>query len=118
MARIQISIKLDEDLLRRVDEAAEYLKMTRTALIEHAVDRRLKELDGLLDDMASEGSISAKIFDRLSSNETLLHAISRVVASHLDKEDIKAMVERGPVLREEANRRKESKRAAKRGGKR
>jgi predicted transcriptional regulator len=117
MARTQISIKLDSTTLERVDEAAAYLGMTRTALIEHAVERRLKELDSVVEDMAEQGELTAAVFDRLTTSPKLTRAVAAVVAKQFTEDDLQAMFDRTPKLREEAQRRRSAKQGGKKKGK-
>jgi predicted transcriptional regulator len=106
MARTQISIKLDPDTLQALDEAAELMKLSRTAFIEEAVKRRLGEIDSVIDDMSRQGGAEAKLYDAITTQPTLMKALSRVLATHLSSDDIDGMIDRTPALRSKAQERR------------
>lgn len=111
MARTQISIKLEADTLRRVDEAAELLGETRTGFIERAVNRALENLEGVIEEMERDSPVTAAILDALASNRKLATAIVRLVEKELSREELEQGLDNYPKLRAEAKRRKGAKKA-------
>ncbi len=115
MPRVQISIKLDEDVLRRVDEAAEVLEYTRTKFIERAVKRALDNLDSIFEEMEEDSHLTAMALDFLASKKSFMKGVGRLMASEMTPEQLEEGLDSYPKLRAEADRRKAAK---KKGGKR
>ncbi len=72
MPRAQISIKLDQAALQRVDEAAKLLECTRTTFIERACERALNKLDASIEEMERESPITAAVLDAIGSNKKVM----------------------------------------------
>ncbi len=109
MPRSQISIKLDEDTLRRVDEAVEILGETRTAYIERAVLYALDNLDSMIEEMERESPLTAAILDNITGNKKLLRTVARLLASEMPPEKVDDRSDELKKIRAEADRRKAAK---------
>jgi len=107
MARSQISIKMEPDTLNAVDRAAEERGITRTAFIEWAVERGLRDHEAVLESMAKESAIEAVLLDAILSNKKLLFPLAKLVAKEVPEERIAALAEVVPALREAARKRKQ-----------
>ncbi len=116
MRRAQISIKLDQGTLRRVDEAAELLECTRTAFIERACERALNNLDATVEELERESPITAAVLDAIASNKKVMVALSKVIAQEMTEEQVAESVELLPRLRAEANRRQSVQKRRRKGG--
>jgi predicted transcriptional regulator len=117
MPRAQISIKLEQETLKRVDEAAEILDYTRTGFIERAVNLSLNNLDTMVDEMEQESPITAVILDAITTNPKIALALSKVFARGMTPEQIETTTRNLPKMRTEANRRKTAKKPARKGAK-
>ncbi len=113
MPKIQISMKLDADMLVRVDEAAKWLGMSRSAFMQRSLQRTVDNLDAVVEEMSADSPVTAAILDALTSNKKLAIAITKAVASEVPREQIEAGLERYPKLRAEAKRRKAAKKKRK-----
>lgn len=111
--RIQISIKLDESTLQRVDEVAKLFGMTRTAFIERACLKTLEDQEALLEEMEGESAVTAAVMDAAMNNKMFRRAVMKLAASHISDEEIEARHGSFKMLRNEARRRKASKKAEK-----
>lgn len=110
MARTQISIKLDDDTLQRVDEMAEILGVTRTRFIERACEKTLMDQESLLSDMEGEGRIESAIVDAIMGNEKLRRGMAQLLKLHLSEEELAGRAENLAKLREASNKRKTERR--------
>ncbi len=108
MPRTQISIKLDEDLLARVDRLAEDTGLTRTAIIEQAVKTDLPEQEAF--QRTLENPVIRALHKRITT-PGMLRAIAAITQDDLTDEDIAGIIERAPKRRESGKRRQDVKRA-------
>jgi len=106
MPKEQISIKLDSDTLVSADKAAETLGLSRSALIERAIERYLANFDSMVEEMSHDNIVTAAVMDRIAGDAKLLSVISKAMGKHLDDATIKFNVDLQPRLRAEADRRK------------
>jgi metal-responsive CopG/Arc/MetJ family transcriptional regulator len=107
MPRIQISIKLDEDLLARVDRVAEETGYSRTAIIEQAVKADLPEREAF--QRSLENPVLRVIHKRLTT-PAVMRAIAVLANEEMTDEDIADILEHAPTRRESGKRRQEEKR--------
>lgn len=106
-------MKLDEDMLVRVDEAAEWLGMSRSAFMERSLRRTVDNLEAVVEEMSADSDFTAGILDAIVSNQKLAMAITKVVAREMPPELIKSGLDQYPKLRAEAKRRKTAKKKRK-----
>ena len=107
MARSQISIKLDEDLLAQVDRLAADIGVNRTALIEQAIKNDLPRQEAFHKSL--ENPIVRAVHEQVTK-PGVLRAIAKMVDAGFTDEDIDTIVEKGPRQREAAKRRVREKR--------
>lgn len=110
MPRVQISIKLDEDLLARVDRLAEDTGYTRTAIIEQAVKADLPEREAF--QRSLENPILRAIHKRITT-PSVLRAIAAIADEDMTDDDLADILEHAPTRRESGKRRQVEKRAKK-----
>lgn len=115
MPKTPISLKLEPALLDAIDQACEYLEMNRTEFIEQAAERRLREIEQVVEDMSGQGKVESAIFDTLSTNPALMKLIAGAFAKHLTEEEIQGMIDRTPSLRGEAKRRRTKRKQQRKG---
>lgn len=106
MTRTQISIKLDEDLLARVDQLAEDAGVTRTSVIEQAVSNDLPEQEAFYKSL--ENPIIRAIHKKITT-PAMLRAFAAVVNDELTDEEIAKITERAPRQRESGKQRRARK---------
>ena len=109
MARAQISIKLDEELLARVDQLAEDASVTRTAVIEQAIANDLPEQEAFYRSL--ENPVIRAIHKKITT-PGMLRVLAAIVNDDLTDEEIERITERAPKQREAAVRRKSQKKAS------
>lgn len=110
MPRTQISIKLDNDLLARIDRLAEDTGSTRTAIIEQAAKADLPEREAF--QRTLENPVLRALHKRITT-PGMLRAIAAIAQEDLSDEDIAGIIERAPKRRESGKRRQDEKRAGK-----
>lgn len=103
MARTQISIKLDEDLLARIDQLAAEVGTTRTAVIEKAVENDLPQQEAFHKSL--ENPVVRAIHERITS-PGVLRLLARLADEPMTDDEINALVERAPAQRAAAKQRK------------
>lgn len=106
MARTQISIKLDSDLLERIDKLAEDVGITRTAIIEQAVKNDLPEQESFHKSL--ENPLMRGIHETLSSPK-VLRLLARLSNGEITDEEISNIMEKGPRQRDAARARAATK---------
>ena len=102
MPRIQISIKLDEDLLARVDQLAEATGTNRTAVIEQAVKNDLPEQEAFQQSLENP---TIRALHKQITRPALLRAIAMLANERMTDEDLAEVVERAPRQRAAVERR-------------
>ncbi len=102
MARTQISIKLDEHLLARVDRLADDVGSTRTAVIEQAIKNDLPEQEAF--HRSLENPVVRAIHERITS-PSVLRMLARLTDANLSDEEIERLIEKAPRQREAARNR-------------
>ena len=110
MPRTQISIKLDSDLLARVDQLAEDVGVTRTAIIEQAVKNDLPEQETFHQSL--ENPIIRGIHEKLSS-PAVLRTLAKLAREDMSDEEIEEIVSKGPRQRDAAKKRAHTKKQEK-----
>jgi predicted DNA-binding protein len=110
MPRIQISIKLDEDVLARLDRLAEDTGYSRTAIIEQAVKADLPEREAF--QRSLENPILRTIHKRVTT-PSVLRAIAALANEDMTDEDLADILQHAPKRRESGKRRQEDKQAKK-----
>ena len=113
MPKNPVSMKIDSDLLKQVDEAAAWLGMNRSAFIERSLIRTVDNLDAVVEEMSADSPLTAAVLDALASNQKLAMAITKVVAREMSPEQFKSGLDQYPKLRAEAKRRKTAKKKRK-----
>ncbi len=116
MPKTQISIKLDADLLDRIDLLAADIGSNRTAVIEQAIKNDLPEQEAFHKSL--ENPLVRAIHERITT-PAILRAIATLAQDDLTDEQIARIVERSPAHREAAKKRKTERKTnskAKRGG--
>jgi len=109
MPRTQISIKLDQDLLTRVDELAEAVGSNRTAVIEQAVKNDLPEQEAFYKSLENP---AIRTLHKQLSNPRVLRAIAKIADLGITDDDIEAIAEKGPRQRAAAKSRSAKGKAA------
>jgi len=110
MSRTQISIKLDSDLLARIDQLAEDINVTRTAIIEQAIKNDLPEQESFHQSL--ENPLIRGIHEKLTS-PTVLRALAKLTQQDMSDEEIDEVVNKGPRQREAAKKRVAKKKQSK-----
>tara|TARA_R110002072_G_scaffold95141_3_gene209681 strand:+ start:3883 stop:4236 length:354 start_codon:yes stop_codon:yes gene_type:complete len=110
MPKTQISIKLDSDLLHRIDKLAADVGVTRTAIIEQALNNDLSEQESFHKSL--ENPLMRGIHEKLTS-PAVLRALAKLAQQDMTDEDIQQIVNRGPRQREAAKSRAASKKQSK-----
>lgn len=109
MARTQISIKLDEDLLVRVDKLAADVGSNRTAVIEQAIKNDLPEQEAFHKSL--ENPVMRAIHERITS-PSMLRLLAKLASEEVSEAEIARIVERAPVQRDLAKDRATQRKAA------
>lgn len=110
MAKTQISIKLDSDLLARIDRLVESSGRNRTAVIEEAINNDLPEQE------AFERSMEVPVVRAIHKQLTkpgMLRAIAALVDKPLTDEQVSAILEAAPRQREAGKKRQEERKGKK-----
>jgi len=102
MPRAQISIKLDEDLLTRVDKLAKVIGTNRTAIIERAIKNDLPEQEAFERSMANP---AVRAIHKQITRPGILQAIAKLVDHDLSAEQIDEIIEKAPRQRERGKHR-------------
>jgi len=110
MSRTQISIKLDTDLLERIDKLAEDINVTRTAIIEQAIKNDLPEQESFHKSL--ENPIINAMHEKLTS-PTVMRLLAKLAHTDMTDDEIEEIVNKGPRQRDAAKKRAESKKKAK-----
>ena len=104
--RTQISIKLDTDLLERIDKLASDVGITRTAVIEQAVKNDLPEQESFHESL--ENPVIRAMHEKLTS-PAVLRTLAKLAQSDLTDQQVADIIERGPRQRDAAKARREEK---------
>lgn len=110
MSRIQISIKLNSDLLDRIDKLAKDVGVTRTAIIEQAVENDLPEQESFHKSL--ENPLIRGIHEKITS-PTVLRLLARLSSGEITDEEITNIMEKAPRQRDAARTRTAAKRQPK-----
>ena len=102
MPRTQISIKLDQDLLARVDQLAEAAGTNRTAVIEQAIKNDLPEQEAF---QRSLENPAIRAIHKQITRPGMLQLIAKLANEQLSEEELSQLVEKAPRQREAAERR-------------
>jgi len=102
--RTQISIKLDTDLLERIDNLASEVGITRTAVIEQAVKNDLPEQESFHKSL--ENPVIRAMHEKLTS-PSVLRTLAKLAQTDLSDEQITEIIEKGPRQRDAARARRE-----------
>ena len=106
MPRTQISIKLDEDLLTRVDQLAEAAGTNRTAVIEQAIKNDLPQQEDY--QRSLENPIVRAIHKQITTPR-MLQAIAKIVNEDMTEEERAELLEKAARQRDAAERRIEDR---------
>jgi len=106
MSRTQISIKLDTDLLARIDKLAEDINVTRTAIIEQAIKNDLPEQESFHKSL--ENPVIRGLHEKLTS-PSVLRLLAKLAHTDMSDEQITEIIEKGPRQRDAARSRATSK---------
>ena len=112
MTRTQISIKLDTDLLERIDRLAESIGSTRTAIIEQAIKNDLPESERYYRSL--ENPVVRSVHAVLTQPH-ILEALAKLTRQEMTPEEFANITEKAPVQRERARERSQAKRQAGKG---
>lgn len=107
MRKTQISIKLETDLLARVDKLADEVGASRTAIIERAVYADLPTQESF--HRALENPVVSAVHQRLSTPR-MLKLIAALAREEISDEELQAALKRAPQDRQAAKNRREAKR--------
>ena len=88
MTRSQISIKLDSDLLDRIDDLASDVGVTRTAIIEKCLENELPNQEALYRSM--ENPVIRFLHKQLTRPEVLA-AMVKIADGTIDPEEIRSI---------------------------
>lgn len=113
MSRTQISIKLEDGLLERIDQLAESVGVTRTAVIEKALKDDLPQQEAF--HRSLENPVIRAIHAKLTS-PTMLRLIGRLANDEFSDAEIEALAVRGPQQRAGAESRAAARKARTRPG--
>ena len=106
MPRTQISIKLDEDLLGRIDQLAVDEGNTRTGVIERALRDAIPQQEWF--NRTLENPLVRTLHKQLTSSPAVLKLLAMIVQEDMSEEDIQRLsTETGPRMRESAKARSE-----------
>lgn len=108
MTRTQISIKLDTELLERIDKLASDIGSTRTAVIEQAVKNDLPEQESFHKSL--ENPIINAMHEKLTS-PSVLRLLAKLAHTDMSDEEISEIVDKGPRQRNAARQRRVEKKA-------
>jgi len=106
MVRTQISIKLDSDLLKRIDKLATDVGITRTAVIEQAIKNDLPEQESFHKSL--ENPLVRAAHKKLTS-PSVLRLLAMLGQTNMSDEEIMEIVEKGPRQRDAAKDRRADK---------
>lgn len=115
MPRTQISIKLDEALLVRVDQLAEAAGTNRTAVIEQAVKNDLPEQEAF--QRSLENPAVRAIHEQIT-RPAVLQLLARLANERMSDEELAEVLQKAPRQREAAERRVVARKAGGRRSKR
>jgi metal-responsive CopG/Arc/MetJ family transcriptional regulator len=104
--RTQISIKLDTDLLERIDKLASDVGISRTAVIEQAVKNDLPEQESFHKSL--ENPVIRAMHEKLTS-PGVLRMLAKLAQTDMSDEEISEIVEKGPRQRDAARARRTKK---------
>lgn len=107
MARTQISIKIDDELLTRVDRLAEATGETRTSIIEQAVRQDISEQEWYHHSL--ENPIVRALHEKLSS-PSMLRRMMSLAGTEITEESVERVKNRGERSRVAAKVRSKQKR--------
>lgn len=110
MSRTQISIKLDTELLKRIDQLATDVGVTRTAVIEKAVLNDLPEQESFHKSL--ENPLIRGIHEKVTT-PAVLRLLANMTMQDMSDEEINELVEKGPRQRDAARRRAAAKKQPK-----
>ncbi|MFI4855560.1 MAG: ribbon-helix-helix protein, CopG family, partial [Phycisphaerales bacterium JB065] len=99
MPKTQISIKIDTDLLARVDKLAEEVGASRTAIIERAIHADLPGQEAF--HRALENPVVSAVHQRITTPR-MLKLIAALAREELSDEELQAAVDRAPQDRQAA----------------
>lgn len=112
MARTQISIKLNDELLARIDRFAEDSGVTRTAIIEKALENDLPEQEAFARSL--ENPVIRAVHERITSPR-VLRLLATLASADVSDAELERIIERAPEQREAAKRRVAKKKPRGRG---
>ncbi|MEO1716948.1 MAG: ribbon-helix-helix domain-containing protein [Planctomycetota bacterium] len=113
MPKTQTSIKIDSDLMARVDRLAKMRGESRTAVIERCLRNAVPELEQYFENMQNPAFRAAQ--QLITRNPKVLRAISAALLEELPQEEAERIAR---VAAADRQRAKESKRSKKKTGKR
>ena len=110
MSRTQISNKLDSDLLERINNLAEDINVTRTAIIEQAIKNDLPEQESFHKSL--ENPLINAMHEKLTS-PTVMRLLAKLAHTDMTDDEIDEIVNKGPRQREAAKKRVAKKKQSK-----
>lgn len=110
MPRIQISIKLESDLLARVDQLAVDIGVTRTEVIERAIINDLPEQESF--HRSLENPVMRGIHEAVTK-PSVLRILAKLTQNEITDEDIERVLKRAPEQRAAARSRVAKKKTKK-----
>jgi len=111
MARTQISIKLDSDLLDRIDRLAEAADVTRTLVIEQAIKNDLPEQEAFQKSMESP---AMRAIHKQITKPAVLRVLAKLANEEMSDEQLSEILKKTPRQRETGKRRQAKRKASKR----
>ncbi len=106
MPRTQISIKLDDDILARIDRLAADVGSTRTAVIEKAIENDLPEQEAF--HRSLENPVVRAVHAQLT-RPAVLGMIAKLANERLSDSDLAALIDRAQAQRDAATERRSSR---------
>ena len=106
MARKPISITLEESLISTIDQFAEEIGVTRTAIIEKCIKNELPKQISTYEHL--ENPLIRAMHEKVTS-PNVLRLLAKLTQSDMSDEEIAEIVEKGPRQREAAKAMREKK---------
>ncbi|CAK9047072.1 Uncharacterized protein (Fragment), partial [Durusdinium trenchii] len=103
MARAQVSIKMEQETLERLDAIAGEFEMTRTAFIEKAVEEALEDKERWLAEVRKAGPVERAVQDLILARPEIFVAIAKLIGDELPA-DIKDSAGKMRRIKDKASR--------------
>lgn len=108
MRKRAISITLDEKMIERLDRLAADAEVSRTAIIEKALENDLPKQESFQQSL--ENPVVRAIHARITTPE-VLRVLAKLANNEMTDDEIASIVERAPRQREAASKRKATRKS-------